>query len=223
MIPTRRKAAATRARTALVAAALAAGLGGGFGAAPARAAFIVTMTQSGADVVASGSGSFNLAAASLLFTTPLAGPAMTPNGPAILLGAPGSPSTNYFSVTMSGPASFGTGASIAGSSGTGSRVGIENSGFMDLLALPVGYTSGDAIAGTMSFANASYTSLGVTPGSYVWSWGEGASADSFTLNITAVPEPATLALLGPLVAGWGLLGLGAARRRRAENQARRRR
>jgi hypothetical protein len=39
--------------------------------------------------------------------------------------------------------------------------------------------------------------LGVTPGTYVWTWGN-AGDDSFTLVIpgTAVPEPASPTLLG---------------------------
>jgi hypothetical protein len=49
-------------------------------------------------------------------------------------------------------------------------------------------------------------SLGLTVGSYVWSWG-GSNPDSLTLNI--VPEPTTALLLAT-----GLLGLAVQGRRK---------
>jgi hypothetical protein len=53
----------------------------------------------------------------------------------------------------------------------------------------------------------------LTPGTYVYTWGTGAHADSFTVQIgpTAAPEPASLTLLGIGVAS--LAGYGWRRRR----------
>jgi hypothetical protein len=53
------------------------------------------------------------------------------------------------------------------------------------------------------YAGATFASLGVTPGTYVWAWGSAATADSLTLQIgpAAVPEPVSLSLLAVGVAG----------------------
>jgi hypothetical protein len=67
------------------------------------------------------------------------------------------------------------------------------------LHVPSGYTSGGSLSGSVTFLGEDISSVGLTPGSsYVWSWGSGSSADSFTLSI--VPEPTTLLLLATGVA-----------------------
>jgi hypothetical protein len=69
--------------------------------------------------------------------------------------------------------------------------------------------SGAALSDSATWDNATLSSLGLTPGTYTWAWGNGADADSFVIDIkaTTVPEPASLALLATSV-----LGLGTARR-----------
>jgi len=60
----------------------------------------------------------------------------------------------------------------------------------------------------MTFNNATLASLGVTPGTYVWTWGDGAN-QRFTLRIGTVPDGgSTVSLLG-----CALLGLAAFRRK----------
>jgi hypothetical protein len=67
----------------------------------------------------------------------------------------------------------------------------------------------------MTFNNVTLADLGVTPGTYVWTWGDGAN-QNFTLRIgsVGVPPPGvpdggtTVSLLG-----FGLLGLVALRRK----------
>jgi hypothetical protein len=71
----------------------------------------------------------------------------------------------------------------------------------------VGYVSGHALADTMTFDNTTFTGLGVTPGTYEWTWGSGLTADSFTLQIgpVAVPAPLIGHGLSVLLAVGGLL------------------
>jgi PEP-CTERM motif len=82
-----------------------------------------------------------------------------------------------------------------------------------VVAVPLDYVSGAALGtSTATFAGATIASLGLTPGSYVWSWGSGPTADTFTLDIVAgagvgaaVPEPATWATMLLGLAGLMLL------------------
>jgi hypothetical protein len=62
----------------------------------------------------------------------------------------------------------------------------------------------------MTFDNATLAGLGVTPGTYVWSWGTGLPNQNFTLIIArGVPDGgSTVSLLG-----FALLGLAAVRRK----------
>ncbi len=107
------------------------------------------------------------------------------------------------------PPTFGSGGQTSASSGSGDittlSAPITN---LDLLGVPRGYVSGSALSGSSTYDNQTFSSLGVTPGTYVWTWSSG----SFTLDIpgAAVPEPSSLGLLAlPL----GFVTLLAARHR----------
>jgi hypothetical protein len=105
---------------------------------------------------------------------------------------------------ITGPSSFGSGDRIFATSGSGDVFGVSANNVLDL---PSGYISGSALSSTSTWSGESFSSLGLTTGSYTWTWGTGAHADSFTLNIgvAPVPEPTTLTMA--LFAG--LAGIGA--------------
>jgi hypothetical protein len=84
-------------------------------------------------------------------------------------------------------------------------------GANDLLSVPLGYVSNAALSDRMLFNNATFASLGVTPGTYRWTWGTGLPNQNFTLIIgpAGVPDGgSTVSLLG-----FALLGLAALRRK----------
>jgi len=184
---------AGRASLLALAACLATSVG------PARAAYIVTFSQSGPDVVASGSGTIDLSG--LTFVT--SGPTMPEIAPTFATEATGAAGAVDEYSGASGPTGFGTGVFTSATTGTGELVGIqqligEPSGFV---FVPMGYASGAPLSDTATYDMQSFATLGLTPGTYEWTWGNGAAADTFTLNV-AVPEPASLTLLGTI------LGLG---------------
>ena len=182
-------------------------------AAPAQAAYTVTLTEDGSgNVDATGSGTIDLSGLSLSYST--TNPALIgPAGGYINTGPESSEPVDVYT-GFTGPTSFGGGGGFTvASSGSGDMVGIFGG---DQLAVPAGYLSGNPLSDMSTYDNTTFSMLGVTPGTYVWTWEAPGAAgdDSFTLIIpaAAVPEPSSIALLAlPL----GLVMLLAARQRPA--------
>lgn len=169
----------------------------------AKAAYVLTLQQTAGNVVATGSGSFNLAA---LTVNSLGNVGFGADVHAVFAQLYlGSSSTEDIYQGLSGPTNFGSGALFDANSNTGPFAGVQGTG--GLLFVPGGYTSGTILSDSATWTGATLSSLGVTPGTYTYTWGSGATADSFTLN--AVPEPSTWATL---LAGVGML-IGFRRRR----------
>jgi hypothetical protein len=163
----------------------------------AQATYIATLDQVGADVVAMGSGSLDTTALSFQPGGFSGQGAVHGSNGLFLLG----PATNQnFSgfLGISGPTSYGSGMTVFANSGGGNIAGVNGTG--SFLFVPTGYMSGTQLGvSTDTWNNATLASLGVTPGTYVWNWGSGMNADSFTLQIgptNGVPESgSTFALL----------------------------
>ena len=133
-----------------------------------------------------------------------------------------------YSGPATGPATFGTGTfafadpfTYAGDSNSGDYVGFypricllascSSSDLANLLYVPQGYVSDSPLSNSATWSNTSFTSIGITPGVYTWSWGTGAdqryTLDAMTPATSTVPESSSLSLLlgGLLAMGLVLL------------------
>ena len=173
-------------------------------AAPGHAAYVVDVVEMGGNVVATGSGSINLSALMGPFTNIIGTPSINPVFPSILLGPPPSGMVDIYN-GGAGPISWGSGGFVAADAGTGNYVGASYDLTVGIVSVPADYVSNTPLGtSTATFLGQSFASLGLTPGSYVSTWGSGAAMDSFTVNVVAgggIPEPASWAMM--------LLGLGA--------------
>ena len=85
------------------------------------------------------------------------------SGPASFVFADG-----YFG-NISGPGAFGTGLPSVANDGSGDVVGFQR----PFLVVPHGYISGNPLSDSSTYANQTFSSLGVEPGFHKWSWGTG--------------------------------------------------
>ncbi len=168
----------------------------GLSVRPAQAVpYEVTLLQVGPDVVATGIGAIDLTGLSPAGSTGFA-PQIVPSPAFILTGAPAMSQAAY-SGTFSGPGSFGPGSSdTTTSTGTGDNVGIAPFLFGQLY-VPTTYVSDTALLDTATYAGKNFGGLGVTPGTYEWTWGAGAD-QTFTLQIGAAGVPDSGSTVGLL-------------------------
>jgi hypothetical protein len=96
---------------------------------------------------------------------------------------------DVYAAVLTGPPNFGSGSAFFPDAGSGDLVGISID--QGLLFVPQGYVSNAALSDSMTFNNATFASLFVTPGTYVWTWGTGAN-QNFTLVIPAAGPVSTL-------------------------------
>ncbi len=169
-----------------------------------KAELVMNITQSDNDVVVTATGSIDSLAG--LMSVSLAGPAPTIAASQATVRAGSGLFDAYVSLTTY-PSSIGSGPQVTATSWTGPQVGVTAGS----LLLEHGYVLGTSIDSTSTYANQSFTTLGLTPGtSFTYSW----TGDSVVVNVVgaAVPEPASAVMLGAsvLVAA----AVAAARRKR---------
>jgi hypothetical protein len=186
---------------------------GATAATRAEAAFVAIFQEVGPNDVEVGGGTFDLTDLTLGETGAISTPGVLPQLAFFDSGDNQAPVFTYLTVTT--PTNFGPGVRTNASSSSGDVVAISSIG---LLNLPFGYVSGKPLSDTSTYLDATFASLGMTPGSYVYSWGSGDHADTLTVNIVAspVPEPSTWAMM---LVGFAGLGYAAVRRKGALRSA----
>jgi len=173
-----------------------------------QAGYIVTLSQVGPDVVATGSGPIDLTGLTPLNVGSVFGIAATiPSDGNIITGS--GDVAEYTGLT--GPMSFGSGGlTIASSSSLGDPVGID--GVSGTIFLPQLFVGGPgSFFDNATYNGVTFASLGVTPGTYEWTWGTGAN-QNFTLQIGPAGVPDSGSAFGLLVLGLAAL-FGASRLR----------
>ena len=178
------------------------------GTLPARAAVLVDIEEAGPNVVAVASGTIDTNALTHYFDF-VTTTAIAANEAGIFFG-PNVVNSSRFYFGVIGPAHFGSGLTNFTSSHSGNVFGLVPG----TLFLSPAYASGDPLSAIDTFDNATFTSLGLVPGTYGFSFGSGVHVDTVTVHIGAVPEPATWTMMI-----LGFLGLGFVTYRRKSKPA----
>jgi hypothetical protein len=146
--------------------------------------YTITITQSGNNVVVSGSGTLNLSDLTFVGVSgPVGQGGLGASTSTFIISGNNNYFTKYSGSTINVPANFGSGGGGA-SSGTGGPVGIIVDGAPPyLVVVPTGYTSGQPISGTLTFNNTTISALGLTEGTYNYTWGSGANASGISMAI----------------------------------------
>jgi hypothetical protein len=136
----------------------------------------------------SASGSLNIN--DLTLVNPSAGPfefgGLGVSTATFLMGTNGINAAQYSGFTTT-PPNFGPGG-VGGSqtSVSGNIFGVIKQGPTApySLIVPVGYTTGAAISSSQTFTGTTFSGFGLTQGTYTYTWGSGANADSISVVVS---------------------------------------
>lgn len=171
-------------------------------ATESKGALVMNILESNGDVIASTSGGSLDLSSLVLFRTSNGGGVVHPAFDGFRIGAAG------FDLYTGGSwqgGILGAGSYAFSTFDNGSSVGV--SGYLPGVSVPEGYVSGSPIGPASStWQSETFESLGLSPGTFFFSWGTGESSDSVTLKV--IPEPSATLLMGV-----GVIGLFFFRRR----------
>jgi hypothetical protein len=165
----------------------------------AHAAYTVTFSQVGANVVARGSGSIDTS--QLIFeTTGTLSPFVLPGDGEEITGAAASPIA-AFAALIFPFTPFGFGGGAPATSGTGDIVAIDVSD--EVIGVPIDYESLAPLSDTATYDGQTLASLGLNPGTYVYDIVTPDYTDTFTVKVV-IPEASTWVML---LVGFGAIAL----------------
>jgi hypothetical protein len=177
---------------------------GAISVSPANAAIVVNFTQSGPNVVATTSGTLNITGLAYVETDGVSA-GIFPRASIFSAVYSVFPYTTNIYSGVFGPAMFCNTGFQSASSSTGDVFYINSR----QVGVSQGFASGSALNAVTTFANATFASIGVTPGTYSYILPN----DTVTINISnvsAVPEPATWAMM---ILGMSAVGFAMRRRK----------
>lgn len=188
----------------------------------ANAAVLITGIETGGNVQFTLTGFLNTENLDQLATGPFIGGLVpgniNPSTAQILLNSVNIDNTNeiyYENAFTTAPSSFGFGSVTFASSFSGDVFGISNLSNIGFIGFSENYISGTPLSSLLTFTGATFDSLGITEGTYIYTL---VNNDTVTLQIgnnnpnTSVPEPS--GLLGLVLVS----GIGATVRRRKNAQ-----
>jgi hypothetical protein len=169
----------------------------------AEASVLIDMSEVGGNLVITGSGTIDLTGLSFSSVGADAGFVFAKFGGV----AVGVQAADDLYSGVAGPASFGAGGFIIPFGQSGDVFGVIGDLSPPTILVPHGYVSGASLSGSSTYVGQSFATLGLTQGTYLYTWGSGPTADSLTVTIgtAAIPEPGTWAMI---MLGFAALGLG---------------
>ena len=148
---------------------------------------LITILESGSNVIISGSGSINTTSLTAFGNTVINGRVQPLNGYCQVGSGSSSGVDIYQFLSGTGPTSIGTGGFSFANTGSVAKLGID--GINRVIWVPQGYTSGAALSSNSTYNAKSLASMGLTVGTYTWNWGSGDTADSLIIQVGSSETP----------------------------------